>query len=215
MFKKLIAAMFTFCLLGIVNAAEMPSPYCDIKVLPFDKHGFYGNAKHIEALVREHSVQTIIEVGCWMGTSTRHMATLLPEGGKVYAVDHWLGSEDIFPLQCYKKRKGILYQQFLSNVIHAELTDKIVPVRMESLEAARALDVQPDLIYVDAAHDMESVYKDLKAWYPKVKGHGVLCGDDWRWGKGLPVKKAVLKFAKEKKLKAVSPPGSNFWYLVE
>jgi len=23
--------------------------------------------------------------------------------------------------------------------------------------------------------------KDIKLWYPFVKGHGVLCGDDYNW----------------------------------
>ena len=42
-------------------------------------------------------------------------------------------------------------------------------------------DVQPDLIYIDATHDFNNVYLDLGVWFPLVKGHGTLCGDDYFW----------------------------------
>ena len=52
---------------------------------------------------------------------------------------------------------------------------------MASVEAARTLKVKPDLIYIDATHDFTNVMHDLIIWYPFVKGHGVLCGDDYYW----------------------------------
>ena len=74
-----------------------------------------------------------------------------------------------------------LFHIFLSNVKQAGLAKKIVPIRMGSEEAAAALNVQADLIYLDAAHDTESVYKDILLWLPHVKEGGILCGDDWYW----------------------------------
>jgi hypothetical protein len=91
---------------------------------------------------------------------------------------YWLGSVEhqsspILPT---------LYEQFLSNVVHAGLTHIIIPMRMSGLQAATWMDsmeVKPDLIYIDASHDIPSVLADLSAWFPFVKGHGILCGDDW------------------------------------
>ena len=37
----------------------------------------------------------------------------------------------------------------------------VVPVCVDTLEAARALDVMPQLIYVDASHEEEDVYNDI------------------------------------------------------
>lgn len=84
---------------------------------------------NLEYLIKEHEVKTVIEVGCWLGASTRAIAQFLSEDGKVYAVDHWKGSEEhqTQHILRHKDRLLILYEQFLSNVIHEGLTHKIIP----------------------------------------------------------------------------------------
>ncbi len=201
-----------------LNQADLPEPYRSVQLLPFDSHGWHkvDNAENLEKLIRDHKIQTIIEVGSWLGASTRHMASLLPAGGKIYAVDHWLGSSEHQPGERgWHKALAYLYEQFLSNVIHAGLTDKIVPIRMSSLEAAQQFSkfskpLRPGLIYIDAGHETEAVYADLKVWYPFVQNHGILCGDDWGWES---VQAGVVMFANEKGLKIES--SRSFWRLVE
>ncbi len=195
---------------------ELPEPYSSIEcVFPFDSGGWYANADRIEQLIKAGNVKTVVEVGCWLGLSTRHMATLLPPNGKVYAVDHWKGSvEHQVGASFHSPVLFRLYEQFLSNVIHANLTDKIVPIRMDSLEAAKMYAEMslplPDLIYIDASHDYDSVYADIQAWYPFVQGHGIICGDDWHH---FPIVKAVHTFAKEHRLRI--EVGNNCWSLHE
>ena len=36
-----------------------------------------------------------------------------------------------------------------------------------------------DLVFIDAAHTYEAVAEDIRAWLPKVRLGGVLCGDDY------------------------------------
>lgn len=189
-----------------VFADVSDDPYANVEVLPFDPQGWYGNAKEMGQLFQNnHNIQTVVEVGSWLGASTRHIATLLPNGGKIYAVDTWLGSIE----HQGDPRLPILYQQFLSNVIHTHLTDKIIPVRMESLKAAEYLQgLKVDLVYLDASHDTASVLMDLRAWYPYIQGHGIICGDDWGWDS---VKTAVRIFAQENGLKIIHH--KNFWRL--
>lgn len=189
---------------------DLPEPYNNVELMPFNSHGFYENGPQMERLIKKNDVKVAIEIGCWLGTSTRHIASLLPPGGKVYAVDHWKGSPEHQPGQPYWiPQLSLLYEQFLSNVIHAGLTDKIVPVKMDSLEASKQLQgIVPDLIYIDAGHEMESVYADLKAWYPYVQGHGILCGDDWGWA---GVEAAVKAFAREHGLQIET--SGYFWRL--
>jgi hypothetical protein len=213
MLKMILPSLLFVCSLVIAKDSSLPPPYNEVDLVPFNDHGFYSNAGRMENMFKLHNPKVVIEVGCWIGESTRHFASLLPPGGVVYAVDHWLGSEEHQPGQVFwYPFVPYLYRQFLSNVIHAKLTDKIVPVRMTSLEASEYLsDVVPDIIYIDASHDFDAVYADLKAWYPLVKGHGLLCGDDW----GTPgVHQAVIKFAQEQGLK-IEAPYSTFWYYVE
>jgi predicted O-methyltransferase YrrM len=196
-FKLLLACLACF--------STTEDPYAGVEMLPFDPQGWYLNARDMEKIFKKHKIKTVVEVGSWLGTSTRHIASLLPRGGKIYAVDHWEGSIE----HQSDPRTPHLYQQFLSNVIHTGLTNKIVPVKMASLEAASYLDgLQVDLVYLDGAHDTESVLQDLRAWYPFVKGHGIICGDDWGWSS---VAEAVQIFARENGLKIHHR--DNFWRL--
>ena len=193
MFKFLsITIMTSFCCNALqadlsTPQAELPEPYKSVQLLDFNGHGFFGNAEPMKNLILKNNVKVAVEVGCWLGSMTRHMAGLVPEDGLVYAVDHWLGSEEHQPGQVFSVPfLPILYEQFLSNMIHAGLARKIIPVRMNSVDAAKHLaNVAPDLIYIDASHDYDSVYADLQAWYPLVKGRGILCGDDWSHPRGL------------------------------
>jgi len=77
---------------------------------------------------------------------------------------------------------------------------------MKTTEAAKALDVNPDLIYVDAAHDEQNVYQDVITWYKKLNKNGVMCGDDWYWES---VRKGVIKASKELNIKIYTNGG--FW----
>lgn len=207
---RFVSLFLLFCLFGCFKST-LPEPYRQLKkVLPYDGHGWYSNRRPIKQIISEQDVKVVVEVGCWLGKSTRHIAKCVPKNGKVYAVDHWLGSVEHQPgNSCFREGLSELYDQFLSNVIHKKLTDKIIPIRMPSVEAEKYLsDLVPDLIYIDASHETEAVYQDLNIWFPHVQGHGILCGDDWSWPS---VRQAVEKFAAEKHLSIESK--GNFWRL--
>lgn len=195
----------------LLGQENLPPPYNTAEILPFLDHGWYANKTQIEWLIKKHNIKTIIEVGSWLGTSTRHMAACIPEDGIVYAVDHWKGSVENQPGQ-WASLPGVemekLYDYFLSNAVQSGLAHKIVPVRMESLQAAAALNIRADLVYIDAAHDEESVYNDLIAWCPHVKPNGIFCGDDWT---SSGVRKAVISFAQMNGFRFKAK--GNFWML--
>lgn len=51
---------------------------------------------------------------------------------------------------------------------------------MNSIAAASAVaDADLDFVYIDARHDRESVLEDLSAWYPKVRGRGIIAGHNY------------------------------------
>lgn len=193
-----------FCFSSI--HAEMPEPYASIKQLPFDPHGWFLNSKPLGYILEQRQPKIVIEIGSWLGSSTRFIADKLPEGGKLYAVDTWAGAPEE-PAHMTDPRLPYLYQQFLSNVIHAELTNVIVPIRMNSVEASKALNIKADLIYLDGAHDTASVKEDILSWYPHLAERGLLCGDDWRWPS---VQTAVIQCANQLNKKVIVL--GNFWY---
>src|SRR5258708_7267640 len=128
--------MSRFFLIGILlsrllfadrSAADLPPPYANVELLHFDDFGWYGNGSQLKNMILLYGVNIVVEVGSYIGKSTRHVASLLPPEGKIYAVDHWLGSmEHQSGDYCHTPVEN-LYRQFLSNVIHAGLTDKIIP----------------------------------------------------------------------------------------
>lgn len=180
-------------------------------LLPFDDHGWFkdSNRKALGKILRQKRIRTVVELGSWLGKSSRFIARHLVRGGKLYCVDTFEGGSD-HKAGIEIDRLPTLYSQFLSNIIHAGLQDRVVPLKMTTLEAAAALEnrVAPDLVYVDAEHTTEAVYADLCAWYPLVKSRGVLCGDDWLWES---VRAAVEPFARENGLDVFYI--GNFWVL--
>lgn len=89
----------------------------------------------------------------------------------------------------YKTLLPALYETFLVNVW--DYRERVVPLRsttLSGLKLLHRLDVVPDFIYVDAAHDYESVKQDVltaKKLFPEA----TLAGDDFNW---QDVKRAVL-----------------------
>lgn len=208
------AVVCLYMIMRGTNIKELCSPYNITTLLPFNEHSWFGdsNALELKKLIKIGAIKNIVELGSWMGGSTRFMAKLLPVNGKIYAVDFW-GSDVADPQsqEALEKTYDLtkIYDQFLSNVIHANLTDKIVPIRMSTMSAAKKiaeLGVEIDLVYVDASHDEISVYQDISTYWPFVSEKGIMCGDDYEFP---DVKKAVTKFATEHNLK-ISVNGT-FW----
>jgi predicted O-methyltransferase YrrM len=201
--KRFLIALLCLCTL-LCSAAQrdLPEPYRSVITLPFDPHGWFVTGRQLAECIEEIEAETVIEIGSWLGASSRFIAEHLPPDGRLYAVDSWQGAA--YPH--LDSRRKQLYQLFLSNVIHAELTDTIIPVRMESAEAAKGLNVLADLIYFNGSLDYQGVYTDIKSWLPHLRRGGILCGNDWLTPE---VRTAVEQIARERGFKIAAD--GNFW----
>lgn len=212
--KIYLAIGMTFSICTITSTSnvdkDLPYPFNTVTVLPFDGSGHFGEvqADGLSYLINKYKPNIVVEIGSYLGASTRYIAKLLPAEGIVYAIDHWLGNEEWKNQPNFNEKQSLFYQKFLSNIIHEKLYHKIIPIKMSSLEAAKKISCTPDLVFIDGSHDYQSVYEDICAWY---NPHGILCGDDYSWGESKSVKRAVDRFAEENNLK-VKLIKDWFWY---
>jgi predicted O-methyltransferase YrrM len=126
------------------------------------------------------STAVCVEVGTWQGEFSKELLerTVVK---RVYCVDP------------YKKFDESEYPDAMNNLTQEQFDAKFELVkknfskygkrveflRMTSTEAAKTFeDESIDYVYIDANHDYKHVLEDIRAWYPKVKVGGYMCGDD-------------------------------------
>ncbi|MGH7140836.1 MAG: class I SAM-dependent methyltransferase [Pirellulales bacterium] len=120
----------------------------------------------------------VVEMGSWLGLSTRFIAERAPRAN-VVAIDHWRGSaEHVASPECAAMLPA-LYDTFLANCWHHR--ERIYPLRMPTLDGLRVLHgrgLKPDVAYVDADHSYDGVAGDLRcllSCFPET----TIVGDDW------------------------------------
>ena len=139
-----------------------------------------------------------VEVGVWKGMSAVYMAVEIINSGKNIrfdCVDNWeyIDSQEEIPETMFNN----LYETFLNNI--EPVKHIITPVRELSWDGAKHYeDESLDFIFIDAAHDYESVKKDIAAWFPKIKKGGIISGHDYSWCEG--VREAVNEFFQGKEI---------------
>ena len=154
-----------------------------------------------DVLSRLPSVENvvIIEVGTFWGTTAIELAKAV--NGSIICVDQWLGDVEMWSNPDWVKqlrgKEPRYYHEFVANVFANACQDKIVPLRLTSLQAARVLKhrcIECDAVYIDGSHDYLDVLLDLYAYWSLLKTGGLMFGDDYH----LPdVKRAVDEFATE------------------
>jgi predicted O-methyltransferase YrrM len=144
------------------------------------------------------SGSVFVEIGVWKGCSAVYMGEAIKESGKdieFWIVDHFNGSPEHIarePETCAR-----LLETVTSNITAARLEDYIDILVAPSVEASESFaDEALTFVYIDAAHEYEAVYQDIRAWWPKVKQGGVMAGHDYS-RRGPGVIQAVDEFCNE------------------
>jgi hypothetical protein len=176
------------------------------KLFEHDLQGWNSQHPYLAEAIGAVRPAVIVEVGVWKGSSTVFMANELKTHGLksvIIAVDTWLGGSDHWITQYFADLNLVngypaLYNKFMANVIHSGVAKFVLPLPIDSLNAAEILrseDIRPAMIHLDGGHDYESVLADLRAWWPLLTPGGILVGDDyWTTGTFPSVQKAFDDF---------------------
>jgi SAM-dependent methyltransferase len=140
--------------------------------------------------------KVVVEVGSWLGRSTKAIAALAK---RVFAVDHWRGTpggdatgeeaKHINPFATFCANLGPEIN--VGKVItltrdHSEITGSMTYFDGVTQEPTPIGPV--DVVFIDGAHDYDSVKRDIQNCLPLLKPGGLLCGHDMN---ELGVQKAV------------------------
>ena len=118
----------------------------------------------------------MVEVGSFEGVSTLLFSMFVDT---VYSVDYY--DYKVPPEGRIPNMDSMFIEA--EKIFSARTKDvkNIVKIKKPSVEAAKDFgDRTLDAVYIDAEHDEESVRADIKAWRPKIKFGGVLCGHDYQ-----------------------------------
>lgn len=179
-------------LLDLKNRFPWPSVKPHLKT-PEEHLGWCSPAAY-ELLKEELQKPTtlVLELGAWLGMSTRIIADLTPDA-QVITVDHWQGSPEHHRRPEWAAMLPHLFETFM--VLTWEYRDRVTPLKMTTLEGIQtvaALNLVPDLVFIDAEHSYEAVSNELGLChqsFPTAR----LIGDDFD---EPDVQRAVSDFAK-------------------
>jgi predicted O-methyltransferase YrrM len=123
----------------------------------------------------------VVEVGCYIGRSLRHIApTALANGNKVYAVDLWDWEKMDDGIKAQLPDPIDVFAIFRVNMVQERLFDHIEVIREDSVVAAADFeDESIDLVFLDTSHDRDHLKAEIEAWRPKVKYGGTIMGHDY------------------------------------
>lgn len=179
--------------------------YDNFTPLTQDLSGWGGDDEIFDKLVTQLKPKNVIELGSWKGQSSISIGKSLVKNNlhdsKLYCIDTWLGAFEFWTYLAHTPERDLkllhgfpqIYYQFISNVIHNNLQNYIIPVPNTTITGLKILkyrNVKPELIYIDASHETEDVYQDLK-FSKEMIDKGIIFGDDIDWAS---VKKAVDQF---------------------
>jgi len=145
-------------------------------------------------ILQEHARQVtpdrhVVEVGSYTGKSTCYLATALPDGVPMVAIDTWDALEE----EGWWEDRKLGYsdpetlKEFKENLALFGVSKKVEVVRDYSVAAAEWFEFWEQalpigLFWLDGDHRGKAVRADLHAWVPLMEDDTVVLFDDYYYG---------------------------------
>lgn len=126
----------------------------------------------------------IVEIGTFTGGTAEILAEAMAPDGHLVTIDPYLTRPAVHWGQADGQIQEVFFtcgEALLQAVNRLErFRNRVTQIMGESVKVARMFaDQSLDLVFIDGAHDYESVMADLRAWLPKVKPDGIISGHDF------------------------------------
>ena len=159
-------------------ARRNPWPCQRPDVLPNSHGSLHDSTKELLASVLDGETRLVLQLGAWLGQSTRFIAAEAPTA-VVLTVDHWRGNPAHQNRPEVQPLLPVLYETFLANCW--AYREQIIPLRMtvsEALDEISRRGLEPQVVCLDADRAYEVVRKDLhriRLLFPDA----IVVGGDW------------------------------------
>ena len=187
-----------------MDTATMPNVVAHDST-PEDIFGWFDFAEvYDRAIATAPPGSVLVEVGVFLGKSLVYLAAKAKQANKglrVYGVDAWRGSAEFDGTVWFNDKPanevpGQMLMTCYDNIQHHGLADDVTLIVSDSARAASLFaDGSVHMAFIDAAHDEESVARDIAAWRPKIAAGGLLAGHDYPLESGFPGVKAAVDMA--------------------
>lgn len=136
---------------------------------------------------RAKESKVIIEVGCYLGRSTKCLAD--NTDGVVYAIDPW---EEFYPDNKGEKHsiEPNVYPKFQENLLEHIVAGKVKPIKEYFTYIPS---IKADFIFIDGDHREDSVLHDIEVAEKMLNPNGIIAGHDFGHKDWPGVKTAVYK----------------------
>lgn len=117
-----------------------------------------------------------VEIGSYTGASSLMIGKGLNSESKLYCVDTWEND-------AMTEGNWNSYNDFKINT--HQISDKIVAIKSNSIDAAKNFNDKIDFLFIDGDHSYEGVKADADVWFEKLKSGGILIMHDSGWAEGV------------------------------
>ena len=138
----------------------------------------------LASLIIERKLEKVAEIGVLRGKATRNIfrSPAINVIKDYVAIDPWREwkSQNASSPGLREYTQKYWDNDYKAVLKYMQWFPQLRVMKLSSLEAASLFrDGYFDLVFIDGDHSYDAVIADIKAWIPKVRNGGILCGHDY------------------------------------